>query len=96
MFATAYVVAACVASTDRDAAIARARQVYAEERARGTDFASGPCIAEDLAPDWVADVAHQPRQPVDDQAENQCKAFREGRAHHFVELDPAGNLIRAQ
>jgi hypothetical protein len=27
---------------------------------------------------------------------NQCRRFRTGQAHHFVELDPRGGLIRAQ
>jgi hypothetical protein len=61
-------------------------------------FDEGPCIAESLPglPDWVADIAHDPRQAVDDEATNQCQRYREGEAHHFVELDPDGNLIRAQ
>ena len=59
----------------------------------------GPCLSE-LYPDkwkvpgWVCDVAHAPRQSVDDLPENQCRAFREGRAQHFVELDENCNVIR--
>jgi hypothetical protein len=44
----------------------------------------------------VADIAHEPRQPVDDEPANQCARFRNGEAHHFVELDPDGALIRAE
>jgi len=36
------------------------------------------------------------RQPVDDDLANQCSTYRSGEAKHFIELDPAGNLIRAQ
>ena len=82
----------------RDRAVSEAMQAYREEKASGADFARGPCIAEQLPglEDWVADVAHEPRQPVDNQPANQCQRFRSGEAHHFVELDPSGHLIRAQ
>ncbi len=47
-------------------------------------------------PDWVCDIAHSPRQSeIDDLPENQCSAYREGRAKHFVEVDMNCNLIRA-
>jgi hypothetical protein len=82
----------------RDRAVNEAMQAYHEAKANGTDLDRGPCIAEQLPglPDWVADVAHDPRQPVDDQPANQCQRFRDGEAHHFVELSPSGDLIRAQ
>jgi hypothetical protein len=60
------------------------------------DLSAGPCLSNNLIPDWVADIAHNPRQAVDDLPANQCSAYREGQAHHFVELDLDGNLIRAQ
>ena len=41
------------------------------------------------------DVAHDPRQAVDDDPANQCAAYRSGEAHHFVELDPDGRFIRS-
>jgi len=81
--------------TDQDKAVALAQALYEEKRKEGMKFENGPCLSNDLMPDWVADIAHYPRQKVDDLAENQCSAFREGKAHHFVELDPEGNLIRA-
>lgn len=84
------------AGNDRAAAIRKAKELYLQKKQAGTDILNGPCIAEYLLPDWVADIAHNPRQGVDDLAENQCQAYREGKARHFVELDPDGNLIRAQ
>jgi hypothetical protein len=54
----------------------------------------GPCLGV-IKEGWVADVAHDPRREVDDRPENQCAAYREGDADHFVELDPKGNLIRS-
>jgi hypothetical protein len=95
------VIAGCGAgeSSDQSArAAAEARGAYAEAVKRGEDLAAGPCIAERLPglDDWVADVAHDPRRPVDDDPANQCHRFRSGEAHHFVELTPGGRLIRAQ
>jgi hypothetical protein len=80
---------------ERDRAIAAAHAAYEEAAAAGTDFADGPCLGVVLE-NWVADVAHDPRQEVDDRSENQCEAFRSGEAEHFVELDPEGDLIRAE
>jgi hypothetical protein len=77
------------------AIVAKAKQAYADAKARGADFSAGPCLGV-VAPDWVADVAHDPRQDVDDDPANQCAAYRTGEAHHFVELDPQGNLIRSR
>jgi hypothetical protein len=63
----------------------------------GKDLSNGPCLLDPIPEvrDWVCDVAHWPRQDVDNLAENQCSSFREGKAKHFVEVDPACNFIRA-
>jgi hypothetical protein len=47
-------------------------------------------------PGWVADIAHDPRQEIDNDPANQCQNFLSGEAQHFVELDPEGNLIQAR
>jgi hypothetical protein len=85
-------------ATDRAHAIAAAKRAYAAAKRSGQDLARGPCIAERLPgfPDWVADIAHDPRQAVDDMPVNECQRFRAGQAHHFVELTPSGRVIRAQ
>jgi hypothetical protein len=82
----------------RDRAVNEAMAAFRQAKVDGTDLSRGPCIAEQLPglADWVADVAHDPRQAVDDVPANQCRRFRNGQAHHFVELDTSGNLIRAQ
>ena len=98
--AAAAPVAACGSSSggsgDTARAIKEAKAAYAQAVKRGEDLSRGPCIAERLSglDDWVADVAHDPRLPVDDVAANQCARFRDGEAHHFVELTPSGKLIR--
>ena len=81
---------------ERERAIALAQEVYAQQKADGMDFSSGPCLAEDLMEGWAADIVHNPRRPVDDAPENQCQSFRAGKAFRQVELDPEGNVIRAQ
>jgi hypothetical protein len=69
--------------------------------AAGRDLANGPCLSDDkpagvIAPDFVCDVAHSPREKIDDDPANQCAAFRAGKASHFVEVDPACKLIRTE
>ena len=59
---------------------------------------TGPCIGDPLSDftDWVCDIAHSPRiAEIDNLSDNQCSAYREGRANHFVEVDTNCNLIRA-
>ena len=98
---TALSLSACGSSSggsDTEAAIAAAKHAYAKAKASGERLAAGPCISERLPAlgDWVVDIAHHPRQPVDNKPANQCRRFRAGEAHHFVELTPGGKLIRAQ
>jgi hypothetical protein len=84
--------------SEQDQAVSSAMDAYHAAKAKGVDFSSGPCIAEQLPglDDWVADVAHDPREDVDDEEENQCQRYRDGEASHFVELTPEGELIRAE
>lgn len=77
-------------------AINQANHLYRQEKEKGRDFSNGPCLSDALMPNWVLDIAHSPRLPIDDKRENQCPGFFEGRTQHFVELDPEGNLIRAK
>lgn len=80
----------------KDLAVSKAKDLFKQKLAEGTDMSNGPCLSNEIIPDWVVDVAHNPREAIDNQPGNQCSAFREGKAHHFVELDPMGNLIRAE
>lgn len=81
---------------DKDIAVIKAKAIFNQKITEGQDLNNGPCLSNDLMPDWVADVAHNPRQAIDNLPENQCSAYREGKANHFVELDSDGNLIKAQ
>ncbi len=60
------------------------------------DLSAGPCLGNPIPnmADWVCDVAHNPRQDVDNKTENQFSAFRDGTAKHFVEVDGNCNFIK--
>ena len=60
-----------------------------------SDFGRGPCLSNAIIPDWVCDIVHFPRQPIDDDPKNQCSVFIACQGHHFVEVDGNCNLIRA-
>ena len=74
--------------------IALAQAAFERAQAEGVDMANGPCLGL-IEPGWVADVAHEPRQPVDDEPENQCEEYRSGDVDRFVELDPQGRYIKS-
>ena len=88
------VVAGCGGAEADDETIALARFAFHRAEERGVDMSRGPCLGV-IKPDWVADVAHDPRQDVDDDPANQCPQYRSGEADHFVELDPDGEFIRS-
>ncbi|MBU1165155.1 hypothetical protein KKA15_06390 [Patescibacteria group bacterium] len=58
-------------------------------------FNLGPCLSGQIIPDWACDVAHNPRQAVDNDPVNQCPEFIAGQAHHFVEVDINCNFINS-
>jgi len=60
----------------------------------GQDLNNGPCLSNEIAPDWVCDVVHNPRQNVDNDLANQCSAWGKT-ANHFIEVDTNCNFIRA-
>ena len=65
-----------------------------QQKDAGRDLSNGPCLSNEISPNWVCDIAHDPREDVDNQPENQCEAFRNETARHFVEVDLSCNLIR--
>lgn len=69
--------------------------LWEEARGEGVDLSSGPCLGL-IGSDWVADVVHDPRQPVDDDPENQCAEYQMGKVKHFVELTPDGKVVRVK
>lgn len=77
----------------QDTALKNALNLYAQAKASGQDLSNGPCLGQ-VAPDWVADLVHNPRQKVDDDPKNQCSDYLSGKVHHFIELDLDGKLVR--
>ncbi len=70
--------------------LAKARLRYNETVSKNMDLSSGPCLGK-IADDWVLDIAHLPRQPIDDLPQNQCPSVT-----HFVEMSPKGEVIVVQ
>ncbi len=65
-------------------------------RSNGLDLSRGPCLSDMYNWDhkgWVCDVAHWPRESVDDMEENQCRNWWV-EARNFVEVDPDCRPIR--
>lgn len=73
--------------------ISIAKEKFANLRKKGTHLEKGPCLGI-IAIGWVADIAHNPRQAVDEKPENQCQEIKNGNAANFIELDTNGNYIR--
>lgn len=71
-----------------------AARVYAEAKASGLDLTTGPCLLESTEMGWAFDIAHLPREPIDDLPENQCLSYLTGKIKHLVELDNHGAVIR--
>lgn len=74
--------------------ITQAQTIYNTKKEQGLDLSSGPCLTDQLIGGWVVDVAHQPRQAIDDLPENLCPSYVAGDPVQMIELDLDGNLIR--
>ena len=81
-------------------AFEKAKEIYQQAVDQKLNLSNGPCLSNDLHGNenypetvWVLDIAHNPRQEVDDLPENQCSAYGDGQAMNFIELDEEGNLI---
>lgn len=78
------------AEAAKEACIKACMEAKSEER----NLNDGPCLSNEIIKNWVCDVAHSPREPIDDIEENQCLEYGKT-AQHFVEVDPNCNFIRA-
>lgn len=81
---------------EKDLAVAQCLALWQQRFATGEELSNGPCLAEEIIPDWSCDIAQRFRSAADDRPENQCQAYLRGATHHFVELDLSGKLIKAQ
>ncbi|MDO8513908.1 MAG: hypothetical protein Q7S37_05400 [bacterium] len=83
-----------VSDSKKQELIGLAKKRYQEEKAKGTDLENGPCLGL-IAIGWIADIAHNPRQSIDDKPENMCQDYRDGTVKNFIELDLNGQVIRS-
>lgn len=75
--------------------LAKARLRYNQAVSSHVDLSSGPCLGQ-VDKDWVLDIAHLPRQEIDNLPENQCADYNSGQVRHFVEMSPQGEIIIVQ
>jgi hypothetical protein len=87
-------VAGCFKKIGNESAADACISLCSSEKNKGTDLDKSPCLSDNIENSWVCDVAHSPRQSIDNLPENQCSAFREGKANHFVEVDKNCAIIR--
>ena len=84
--------------TDEDKAVYTCVFLCKAAGNEGQRLDKGPCLSSGLeaweVEDWVCDVAHKPRDAVDNLPENQCPEYGVT-ANHFVEVDPDCAFIRA-
>ncbi len=85
----------CTKPSDREQAKKACIKLCLAEKMQHRDLSYGPCLSNHIRPGWVCDVAHYPRQPVDNNPQNQCPAYGKTAAH-FVEVTPDCKFIRAQ
>src|SRR4030043_1448798 len=71
--------------------------IHTLEAGDSASLQNGPCLLDpiNVQPEWVCDIAHSPRLPIDNLPENQCSFYRSGNSTHFIELTPECVLIRA-
>jgi len=76
---------------EQQEAIICASQIYQQEKSRGTVFSS-QCLGS--CGNYSIDIVHVPRTEEDDEIENQCQDYREGKVQNFIELDKDGHIVR--
>ncbi len=78
----------------KDTATTKCIELCSQEKAKNVLLSDGPCLSDKITEGWVCDVAHSPRQAIDNDPANQCPEFGKT-AGHFVEVDEDCKFIRA-
>jgi len=86
-------ISGCINQKDSDTAAAACVARCEDALNAGENLSNGPCLSNEIIKNWVCDVAHSPRQAVDNLLENQCSAYGVT-ASHFVEVDTNCSVIR--
>lgn len=99
LLAAIAITSGCISTSISKETAVRGCTMLCESVKEKQNISAGPCLSEDVlskeGETWVCDVAHSPRQDIDNKPQNQCPAYIEGRANHFVEVDTNCKLIRA-
>ena len=86
----------CIGQEESEVMKQECIQACQEALQEGRDLSAGPCLLNPMSnKDWVCDVAHDPRQPLDNIPDNQCSAYRQRLASHFIEVDTECNFIES-
>lgn len=72
----------------------KAISLYLKNKKANINFTSGPCLG--TVDGYAVDIAHSPRQAIDDLPKNQCPNYVNGKVTHFVELTEGGSIIRVK
>ena len=80
---------------DSETTMVAACKLKCEAEKNVTDFNNGPCLGV-VADNWVCDIAHNPRESIDNNTDNQCSDYLTGKITHFIELTPNCEFIRAK
>lgn len=96
LLALALLIAGCAMAESDENAVSECINACKGAKAGGRILEHGPCLLNPMPmnPDWVCDVAHEPRTEIDNRIQNQCSAFRAGAAGHFVEVSPDCEFIK--
>jgi len=77
--------------SEQQEAISGAMELYNKSKESGMEF-NYQCLGS--VGDYAVDIVHVPRTEEDNLPENQCQDYKEGKVHHFIELDKDGNVVR--
>lgn len=82
-------------NSNKQLAISRCISICYSKLDAGVNLNNGPCISNNVVNDWVCDIAHNPREEIDNKSNNECSDYLNNSKHHFVELTTNCKLIRA-
>lgn len=72
-------------------ALEQSAEMFAEFKRSATtaELAKGPCLGT-IPPRWAVDIVSKPRQPIDNQQENQCNDTNH---QYLIEISREGELL---
>ena len=56
------------------------------------DWIKGPCLGK-VNDEWVVDVVHEPRLPLDDDPTNQCSDYLNKKVSHYMLINMDGKVV---